>query len=206
MSLKKVAIFISGRGSNLESLLKKRDMGRIKCDIPFVLSNREDARGLKVAKDRGIKTYFINHRDYPVRKDFESAILKLTEKHEIDIVVLAGFMKVLSSYFVRTFKKPIINIHPSLLPSFPGLNSQNRALEYGVKFAGCTVHFVTEDVDAGPIIAQEIIPIFNDDSEESIALRILEREHILLPEALSIVIGDNYEIIGRRVFVNHDND
>jgi phosphoribosylglycinamide formyltransferase-1 len=107
---------------------------------------------------------------------------------------------------VRTFNKPILNIHPSLLPSFPGLNSQNRALEYGVKFAGCTVHFVTEDVDAGPIIAQEIIPIFNDDSEESIALRILEREHILLPEALSIVIGDNYEIIGRRVFVNHDND
>ncbi|MCK5847658.1 MAG: phosphoribosylglycinamide formyltransferase [Caldisericia bacterium] len=206
MSLKKVAIFISGRGSNLESLLKKRDMGRIKCEIPFVLSNREDARGLQIAEEKGIKTYLINHRDYPVRKDFESAVLQLTEKHEVDIIVLAGFMKVLSAYFVRTFNKPIINIHPSLLPSFPGLNSQNRALEYGVKFAGCTVHFVTEDVDAGPIIGQEIIPVFNDDSEESIALRILEREHILLSEALSIVINGNYEIIGRRVFVNHDKD
>ncbi len=187
MKMKNVAVFISGRGSNLEAILKKRDIGAIRCNIPFVLSNRHDAKGLQIAQDNGIKTLVVNHRDFATRQEFEEKILDLTKQYSIDIIVLAGFMKILSSYFVDTFAGPILNIHPSLLPSFPGLHSQKRALEYGSKFAGCTVHFVTNNVDAGPIIAQEIIPIFDDDSEESLSLRILDREHILLPEALQIV-------------------
>jgi phosphoribosylglycinamide formyltransferase 1 len=206
MTKKNVAVFISGKGSNLEAIVKKRDMGFLDCNIPFVLANRKDAKGLQIAKDHQIQTYVVNHRCFSSRGLYEEKLLEVTQKHSIDIIVLAGFMRILSSHFVHQFAGPILNIHPALLPAFPGLNAQKRALEYGVRFAGCTVHLVTDNVDAGPIFAQEIIPVFNDDSEESLSLRILEREHILLPEVLKTVIDGNYEIMGRRVLVYDDNN
>ncbi|MDD4028986.1 MAG: phosphoribosylglycinamide formyltransferase [Caldisericia bacterium] len=206
MAQKNVAVFISGKGSNLEAILKKRELSYLDCNIPFVVSSRKDAKGLQIAKDHHIQTYVVNHRCFSSRHLYEEKLLELTKKHSIDIIVLAGFMKILSSHFMHHFTGPILNIHPALLPAFPGLNAQKRALEYGVKFAGCTVHLVTDNVDAGPIFAQEIIPVFNDDSEESLSLRILEREHILLPEVLKIVIDGNYEIMGRRVLIYDDNN
>ncbi len=206
MTKKNVAIFISGKGSNLEAILKKRDMSFLDCNIPFVLANRKDAKGLQIAKEHGIQTYIVDHRCFTSRQLYEDKLLEVIQKHAIDIIVLAGFMRILSSHFIRHFDGPILNIHPALLPSFPGLNAQKRALEYGVKFAGCTVHLVTDNVDAGPIFAQEIIPVFNDDSEESLSLRILEREHILLPEVLRIVLEGNYEITGRRVLIYDDKN
>ncbi len=199
--MKNISIFISGRGSNLESILKKRNSGFFDASIPFVLSNKEDAMGLQVAKRYNIPTHVFNIKSFPSRNDFEKALLDLLEKHSIDLIVLAGFMSILSKDFITSFGKPIINIHPSLLPAFPGLNAQKRTLEYGAKFAGCTVHFVTANVDAGPIILQDVIPIFDDDTEETITMRLLEREHLLLPEAIKIIVEDRFQIIGRRVIV-----
>ena len=199
--MKKVAVFISGRGSNLEYILQKRKSGFFSCEVPFVLSNKKEVRGIQIAEDYGIKTFCMERRDFSSQSDYEQRILDLLTEFNVDVVVLAGFMMILSRSFIEKYPGKIINIHPSLLPAFPGLNSQRRALDYGVKFAGCTVHFVSPDVDAGPIILQDIIPIFDDDTEETLTLRILDREHILLSEALKIVLEGNFEIYGRRVVI-----
>lgn len=199
--MKRVAIFISGRGSNLEAILEKRKQGYLECQIPFVLSNRSDARGLPIASQYKIPTEILEQKEFSSRIDFEQAILALLKTKKIDIIVLAGFMMVLSKDFIESFPGHIINIHPALLPSFPGLSSQKRALDYGVKFTGCTVHFVSPEVDGGPIILQDIIPVFDDDTEESLTLRILAKEHILLPEALKIVIEERFTITGRKVSI-----
>jgi phosphoribosylglycinamide formyltransferase-1 len=199
--MKNLAIFISGRGSNLEAILKKWSTGYIECSIPFVLSNKADVLGLQVAKKYGIPTYVVDLKSFASRKDFESELLRILSFHNIDMIVLAGFMSILSPNFIESFAKAIINIHPSLLPSFPGLNAQKRTLDYGSKFAGCTVHFVSAEVDGGPIILQDVIPLFDDDTEETLTMRILEREHLLLPEAVKIVSEDRYQVIGRRVII-----
>lgn len=199
--MKKVAIFISGRGSNLETILEKRKNGFLSCDIPFVFSNKKEAKGIEIAKKYQIPTVILERKNFTSQNKYDEEVLSLLNKNQIDIVVLAGFMMILSHHFIENFSGRIINIHPSLLPAFPGLNSQKRALDYGVKFAGCTVHFVTPEVDSGPIILQDIIPVFDDDSEETLMLRILDREHIILPEALNIVIEDQYKINGRRVVI-----
>jgi phosphoribosylglycinamide formyltransferase 1 len=199
--MKNIAIFISGRGSNLESILKKWNAGFFDCSIPFVLSNKKDILGLQVAKKYNIPSYVVDLKSFPTRKNFEDEIMRIVKFHSIDVIVLAGFMTILSSSFIETFAKPIINIHPSLLPSFPGLNAQRRTLDYGSKFAGCTVHFVTSNVDGGPIILQDVIPVFDDDTEETLTMRILEREHLLIPEALKIIVEDRYHIIGRRLYI-----
>ncbi len=199
--MKNISIFISGRGSNLESILKKWDCGFFDASIPFVMSNKEDAMGLQVAKRFNIPAHVMNIKSFPSRKDYEKALLELLKKHAVEMIVLAGFMSILSKDFLASFGKPIINIHPSLLPSFPGLNAQKRTLDYGAKFAGCTVHFVTANIDAGPIILQDVIPIFDDDTEETVTMRLLEREHLLLPEAIKIIVEDRYQIIGRRVII-----
>lgn len=199
--MKRVVFFISGRGSNLEAILQKRKQDYFECEVPFVLSNRSDARGLQVATRFNIPTHVLEQKEFSSRSEFEGAILHLLKQENVDIIVLAGFMLVLSKHFVETFQGHIINIHPALLPSFPGLNSQKRALDYGVKFTGCTVHFVSPDVDAGPIILQDIVPVFDDDTEESLTLRILAKEHILLPEALKIVIEDRFSLVGRKVSI-----
>jgi phosphoribosylglycinamide formyltransferase 1 len=200
--MKKIAIFISGRGSNLEAILEKRKNGLLPCEIAFVFSNKPDAKGLEIAKSFDIPTFVYHRKEFSSQSEFDEKILSLLRENSVEIVVLAGFMMILSHLFIENFTGKIINIHPSLLPAFPGLNSQRRALDYGVKFAGCTVHFVTKEVDSGPIILQDIIPVFDDDSEETLMLRILEREHIILPEALKILLEDRYEIFGRRVVIN----
>lgn len=199
--MRNLAVFISGRGSNLEAILKRWKEGYLNCNVPFVLSNKANAGGLIIAKNFGVKTYIIDKKDYESKEKFEEAILKIVKEHNIDLIVLAGFMLILSKEFIKSFGKDIINIHPSLLPAFPGVNSQARALNYGVKFSGCTVHFVTEEVDAGPIILQEIVPCFDEDTEDSLSLRILEREHIILPEAIKLIIEGKIERNGRRVFI-----
>lgn len=199
--MKKLAIFISGRGSNLEAILGKWKENYLNCDIQFVLSNKPDALGLTIAERFGIKTYVIEKKNFSSKEKFENKILRVVMEHNIDLIVLAGFMLILSKEFIASFSKDIINIHPSLLPAFPGLNSQERAFNYGVKFSGCTVHYVTEDIDAGPIILQDIVPCFDDDSYESLTLRILEREHIILPEAIKLIIEDRIEKRGRRVII-----
>jgi phosphoribosylglycinamide formyltransferase-1 len=200
--MKKVALIISGRGSNLEAILKKRKNGFISCEIPFIFSNKKEAKGLEIAKNYGIPTFVYDRKEFASQQEFDEKVLSLLHEHSIQIVVLAGFMMILSRTFIENFPGSIINVHPSLLPAFPGLNSQRRALEYGVKFAGCTVHFVTPEVDSGPIILQDIIPVFDDDSEETLMLRILDREHIILPEAIKILLEDQYSIQGRRVVIN----
>lgn len=200
--MKKIAIFISGRGSNLEAILEKKKRGQIDCDVAFVFSNKADAKGLEIARSYCIPTFIYDRKAFSSQNEFDDKILSLLEEHSVDIVVLAGFMMILSRSFIEKFNGRIINIHPSLLPSFPGLNSQRRALDYGVKFAGCTVHFVTPEVDSGPIILQDIIPVFDDDSEETLMLRILDREHIILPEALKIILEERYQIFGRRVVLS----
>lgn len=200
--MKKIAVFISGRGSNLEAILQKRRIGFVSCEIPFVFSNKKDAKGLEIAKSFEIPTFIMERRDFSTQIEYDQTVLRLLNDNNVEIVVLAGFMMILSKYFIEQYPGKIINIHPSLLPAFPGLNSQKRALDYGVKFAGCTVHFVTPEVDSGPIILQDIIPVFDDDSEETLTLRILDREHIILPEALKILLEDRYDIIGRRVVIH----
>jgi len=199
--MKKIAIFISGRGSNLEAILEKKKSGLLTCDIAFVFSNKKEAKGLEVARNFNIPTMVYDRKEFASQSDYDEKVLSLLQEHAVEIVVLAGFMMILSHMFIENFKGKIINIHPSLLPAFPGLNAQRRALDYGVKFAGCTVHFVTPEVDSGPIILQDIIPVFDDDSEETLMLRILDREHIILPEALKVILEDRYDIFGRRVVI-----
>ncbi|HOJ16412.1 MAG: phosphoribosylglycinamide formyltransferase [Caldisericia bacterium] len=204
--MKNIAIFISGRGSNLESILRKHKEGYFNCNISFVLSNKPDARGLSIANNYGIKTFILERKNFESKEKFEEEILNKLNEQNIDLIVLAGFMMILSKNFVNSFGKDIINIHPSLLPAFPGVNSQKRALDYGVKFSGCTVHFVTEEVDGGPIILQEVVPCFDDDSEESLSERILEREHFILPYAIKLITEDRIIRVGRRVFVKNDKN
>lgn len=199
--MKKVAIFISGRGSNLEAILQKRKQGLLSCDVVFVFSNKKEAKGLDIARNYEIPTFVYERKEFSSQSDYDEKVLSLLKEFSIEIIVLAGFMMILSRSFIENFTGKIINIHPSLLPAFPGLNSQRRALDYGVKFAGCTVHFVTPEVDSGPIILQDTIPVFDEDTEETLMLRILEREHIILPEALLILLEDRYEIHGRRVVI-----
>lgn len=199
--MKKVAIFISGRGSNLSAILEKRKNGHLHCDVPFVFSNKKQVKGLEVARQYDVQTYVYERKECSSQAEYDEKILALLLENSIDYVVLAGFMMILSKNLIERFPGKIINIHPSLLPAFPGLNSQRRALDYGVKFAGCTVHFVTPEVDSGPIILQDVIPVFDDDSEENLMLRILDREHIILPEALKILLEDRYQIVGRRVVI-----
>jgi phosphoribosylglycinamide formyltransferase 1 len=199
--MKNISIFISGRGSNLESILKKWKSGNIKCNIPFVLSSNENAYGSIIANKYGIKVHIIDPKKEKSRQEFENKILDLTKKNNIDLIILAGFMILISSDFLSSFKGEIINIHPSILPSFPGLNSQKRAFEYGVKYSGCTVHFVTEETDGGPIIMQGIVPCYDSDNAETLTSRILKKEHVILPKVVKMIVEGKIERVGRRILI-----
>jgi phosphoribosylglycinamide formyltransferase-1 len=197
--LSRVAILISGRGSNMVALADAVNEGHLpNATIAVVVSDQPNAKGLELAKDRGLKTVVIG-RNGRAREEHDREIVAALRKHEVDFVCLAGYMRLLSSHFLSTFQNRILNIHPSLLPAFPGLDAQRQALEHGVKFTGCTVHFVDETLDGGPIIAQRIVPVLDDDTEETLSTRILEEEHKLYAEALAIVASGTYEIVGRRV-------
>jgi phosphoribosylglycinamide formyltransferase 1 len=196
---KRIGVLLSGRGSNFEALAESISAGRIpNAEIALVLSNREGAPGIDRAKARGLATRVIPSKGLE-REAYDRQVAAALRETNVDLICLAGYMRLLSPYFVAAFPQRILNIHPSLLPSFPGLESQKQALEYGVKFAGCTVHFVDENLDAGPIVQQAIVPVEDDDTEDSLSARILKEEHRIYSEAVKIVLEGNYKIEGRRV-------
>ncbi len=196
---KRIGVLLSGRGSNFEALADSISAGRIPgAEIALVLSNREGAPGIDRAKSRGLATLVIPSKGLE-RETYDRQVVTALREAKVDLICLAGYMRLLSPYFVAAFPQRILNIHPSLLPSFPGLESQKQALEYGVKFAGCTVHFVDENLDAGPIILQSVVPVEDSDTEETLGARILTEEHRIYTEAVKTVLAGNYKIVGRRV-------
>lgn len=197
----RVGVLISGRGSNMVALLDAIDSGRIPAVPAVVLSNRPDAAGLATAAARGVPTEVLSHRKIKPREEHERRVIECLREYKVDLVCLAGYMRLLSPLFVRAFPGRILNIHPSLLPAFPGLDAQQQALDYGVKLAGCTVHFVDEECDHGPIVLQATVPILDDDTAESLSARILEQEHRIYPEAVSLFFQDRLTIDGRGVRV-----
>ncbi len=197
--MKRLGILLSGRGSNFEAIAGSIDAGRIPdAQIAVVISNRPEARGLAIARERGLTAVCLPSKGLD-RELYDRMVVDELNKHQVDLVCLAGFMRLLSAYFVRQFERRIINIHPSLLPSFPGLDAQHQALEHGVKISGCTVHFVDEFLDAGPILVQAAVPVLDDDTVETLAARILEQEHRIYTEAINVVLSGRYRIEGRRV-------
>lgn len=194
----KIGILISGRGSNMLALADAVDEGRIpNAEIAVVVSDHAQAAGLERAKERGLKTIVIE-RQGRRREEHDREIVAALQHRRVDIVCLAGYMRLLSRYFIEAYRNRILNIHPSLLPAFPGLDAQRQALEQGVKWSGCTVHFVDETLDGGPIIAQKEVPVLDDDSEESLSARILEQEHQLYAEAVTLVLRRDFEVVGDR--------
>jgi len=201
--MKRVAILLSGRGSNFLALSDAIERGEIPARIALVISNIESAPGLQHARDRGYKGLFIPSKGRD-REEFDREVVAELQKERVDVICLAGFMRLLSSYFVSQYPTCIINIHPSLLPAFPGLESQKQALEWGVKTTGCTVHFVDEELDHGPIIVQRSVPVLDDDDAEALSHRILEQEHKAYPEALKLICEDRIKIEGRRAWISKD--
>ncbi|MDQ2922576.1 MAG: phosphoribosylglycinamide formyltransferase [Acidobacteriota bacterium] len=195
----RLGILISGRGSNMIALADAVNEGRIpNAEIAVVVSDQANAKGLERAKERGLKTIVIP-RNGRAREDHDRETVAALRDNKVDIVCLAGYMRLLSGYFIEAYRHRILNIHPSLLPAFPGLDAHKQVLEHGVKWTGCTVHFVDETLDGGPIIAQRIVPVLDSDTEETLSARILEHEHKVYAEALALIVSGNYEIVGRRV-------
>jgi phosphoribosylglycinamide formyltransferase-1 len=195
----KVGVLISGRGSNLQALIDAAARGTLAADIRLVISNRADAAGLARAAAAGIETMVLPHGSYPNRAAFDRALVDALKARGVAVVCLAGFMRLLGPEFCAAFPDAVLNIHPSLLPSFPGVDAQRQALEHGVKITGATVHFVTPELDAGPIVMQATVPMHDDDTAESLASRVLEVEHAIYPAALQRVLHEPWRIIGRRV-------
>ena len=197
--ISRIGVLLSGRGSNFVALADSIDAARIpNAEIALVLSNREGAPGIDRAKERGLPTRVIPSKGLE-REAYDRQVVAALQESKVDLICLAGYMRLLSPYFVAAFPNRILNIHPSLLPSFPGLESQRQALEYGVKFAGCTVHFVDENLDAGPIVLQAIVEVKDNDTDATLSERILKEEHRTYSEAVKIVLAGNFKISGRRV-------
>jgi phosphoribosylglycinamide formyltransferase 1 len=198
-NIKRIGVLLSGRGSNFEALADNIGAGRIPgSEIALVISNREGAPGLVRATERGIATKVIPSKGIE-REAYDRMVVAALKEAKVDLVCLAGFMRLLSPYFVSAFPMRILNIHPALLPAFPGLEAQRQALEYGVKFTGATVHFVDENLDAGPIVAQAIVPVESADTAETLSARVLGEEHRIYAEAVRLVLSGNFRIEGRRV-------
>ena len=201
----KLGVLISGTGSNLQAIIDAILRGDLKAEIRLVISNRADADGLERARRHGIETAIIEHRKFPSREDFDRAILAALRDRAVELVALAGFMRLLSPVMLDAFPGRIMNIHNSLLPSFPGIHGPRDALEYGVKIAGCTVFFVTPGVDVGPVIVQAAVPVLPGDDEQRLAARILQQEHRIFPHAIALFQQGRLEIDGRRVIVKGDS-
>jgi len=197
----KIGVLVSGRGTNLQSIIDNVEKGELPVEIGIVISNVPGAFALRRAEDHNIKTKVIDHRDYKSREEFERSLIDTLKKEGVELICLAGFMRLLSPFFINTFKNRIMNIHPALLPSFPGIHAQKQALDYGVKVTGCTVHFVDEGTDTGPVILQEPVPIYQEDTEETLSARILKKEHILYPKAIKLFAEGKIVVKGRRVFI-----
>ena len=196
--MKRLGILLSGRGSNFEAIADSVAAGRIQAEIAVVISNRAEARGLQVAREHGLNAVCIPSKGLD-REVYDRMVVAELRKNQVDLVCLAGFMRLLSAYFVREFPLAILNIHPGLLPAFPGLDAQHQALEHGVKVSGCTVHFVDEYLDHGPIVVQTAVPVLNDDTVETLSARILTEEHRIYTEAVNIVLAGKWRLEGRRV-------
>lgn len=201
--MKRVAILLSGRGSNFLALSDAIERGEIPAKIVLVISNIERAAGLQHARDRGYKALYIPSKGRE-REEFDREVVGELKKERVDVICLAGFMRLLSSYFVSQYPMRIVNIHPSLLPAFPGLDSQKQALDWGSKATGCTVHFVDEELDHGPIIVQRTVPVLDSDDADTLSHRILEQEHKAYPEALKLICEDRIRIEGRRARIVED--
>jgi len=197
----RIAVFLSGRGSNFTAIREAVRRGDINADIGLVFSNKEDAPGLGKAREWGLETLALNPKLFATREDYDRAIIGQLVERRIDLVCLAGYMKVLTPELCDAFKHRLVNIHPALLPAFPGLHVQQKAIDWGVRFSGCTVHFVAAEVDMGPIILQAVVPLLQDDTEETLAARILVEEHRVYPEAVRLYFEGRIEVRGRRVFV-----
>jgi len=201
-ALKKLGILLSGRGSNFEAIADSIKAGTLQAEIAIVISNRADALGLESAKRRGLNTVLIPSKGR-VREEHDAEVIAALQEAQVDLICLAGYMRLLSPDFIRAFSNRIINIHPSLLPAFPGMDAQKQALEYGVKVTGCTVHFVDEHLDHGPIILQKIVPVLDSDDVHTLSVRILEQEHAAYSEAIGLLLSGEVEMQGRVVVRRH---
>jgi len=196
--MRRLGILLSGRGSNFAAIADAIDQGRLDAEIAIVISNREDAPGIAAARERGLNAVVLPSRGLD-REIYDRQLVAELRKNQVDVVCLAGYMRILSGFFIHEYSMRILNIHPSLLPAFPGLDAQHQAIEHGVKFSGCTVHFVDDGLDSGPIIKQAVVPVLDDDTADSLSARILKQEHRIYSEAIALVLSGRYRIEGRRV-------
>jgi phosphoribosylglycinamide formyltransferase-1 len=194
-------VLVSGNGSNLQSIINQCEQGKIHATVACVISNREDAHALERARRHGIPAIYVNHRSYPDRMSFDAAVVRILRDHHVELVALAGFTRIVSQVMLDAFPMAILNIHPALLPAFPGNHGQRQALLHGVKIAGCTVHFVDSGTDTGPIIAQAAVPVLDTDTEETLSRRILAEEHKVYPAVIQLFAEGRIRVEGRRVFV-----
>jgi phosphoribosylglycinamide formyltransferase-1 len=197
-----IGVLISGSGTNLQSIIDAVEAKKLDAKIQLVLSNKADAYGLVRAQNHGIPIEVLEHKGFPSREAYDQTVVDLLRGRGVELVVLAGFMRLLSPVFVKAYSNRIMNIHPALLPAFPGLHVQKKAVEHGVRFSGCTVHFVNEECDEGPIIIQAVVPVFADDTEEILAARILAQEHRIYPRAIQLYAEGRLHIVGRKVLVD----
>jgi phosphoribosylglycinamide formyltransferase-1 len=198
---RRLGVLISGRGSNLQALIDAIASGSLEASVALVISNREEASGLERARAAGIEAICLSHRSWPTRDDYDRALVRELRARDVGLVCLAGFMRLVGAPLIEAFPNRIVNIHPSLLPAFPGLEAQRQAIDHGVKVSGVTVHLVTAELDGGPIIIQRAVPVLPGDTPESLAERILEEEHRAYPEAVQIILDGSWRVEGRRLVV-----
>jgi phosphoribosylglycinamide formyltransferase-1 len=199
----RLGVLASGRGSNLQAIMDAAAAGEIEAEVAVVISDNEDAYALERARQRGVPAGFVNPKGFASKEDYEKAIVEQLNRHGVELVCLAGYMRIVGAVMLNAFPNRIMNIHPALLPAFPGLHGQEQAWRYGVKFSGCTVHFVDEGVDTGPIIIQAVVPVLDDDTADTLAARILEQEHKIYPEAIRRFAEGRLKIVGRKVFTSN---
>jgi phosphoribosylglycinamide formyltransferase 1 len=199
--MRRLGILLSGRGSNFQAIADAIDAGRLDAEIAVVISNRPDAAGIDIARQRGLDAAVLPSKNLD-REVYDRQVISELREKRAELVILAGYMRILSGFMLQAFPLRILNIHPSLLPAFPGLDAQHQAIEHGVKFSGCTVHFVDEGLDSGPIVQQAVVPVLDGDSAETLAARILVEEHRIYPEAIALVLSGKYRVEGRRVIAD----
>ena len=197
-----LGILISGSGTNLQAIIDSIEAGLINATIKVVISNREKAYGLERARKHGLAIEIVDHQKYVKREEYDRILIDILKERGVDLVILAGFMRLLSALFTQSYANRIMNIHPSLLPAFPGLHVQKKAIDHGVRFSGCTVHFVNDKCDGGPIIIQAVVPVFPDDDEKSLAARILKEEHLIYPKAIQLYCEGRLHVDDRKVMVD----
>ena len=197
----RLGVLASGRGSNLQSIMDAAAAGKIKAEVAAVISDNKDAFALERARKAGIPALHVNPKDFGSKDEYERAVLMLLKEHGVQLVCLAGYMRIVGRVILDAFPNMVINIHPALLPAFPGLHGQQQAWDYGVKYSGCTVHFVDEGMDTGSIIIQAVVPVYDDDTADTLAARILEQEHKIYPEAIGLLAEGRLKLSGRKVLV-----